>query len=101
MSRTGNLFIDVFSFVVIFMPLVPVCIVFLQKKYTEDALNFLMILCLLYFIESILVSFPGLSWENRSIIGNIFSVIEMMIILQLLKTILPAKIKQSITFFIV
>ncbi|SRR5579871_4871852 len=101
MSKTGNIFIDVFSFIIIFLPLLPVSIIIIQKKYKEETLIFLMILCLLYFIQNILLGIPQFTLNNQNIIINLFSVIELMIMLLLFKLTLPPKLKHLINFFMI
>ena len=96
MLKTGNIFIDYFSQIIIFFPLLPVIIVLLRKIYQEDILNFLMLLCLLNFCQDIVLLTLQATYFNRFSLHNIFSVFEFIIILRIFKSVLKGKPKEII-----
>ena len=101
MLQTGNFFIDIFAMACIFLPLFPIVFIFFKRSYYNDALNFLMILCLLNFIKNILLFIPGLIIINQSIINNIFSLPELIILTFIFKSLFTGKIKNIITIFLI
>lgn len=101
MFQTGNFLIDAFSMACIFLPLVPVILIFFKRVYHNDALNFLMILCLLNFIKNILLFIPGLIVINENIIDNIFALPELIILILIFRLLFTGKIKNIITVFLI
>lgn len=101
MSKTGIAFIDAFSFINVFIPLLPVVFIFIQKKYGEEALIFLMVLCVVNFAENIFLSVPQLTNNIQNTIQNIFSIIELIIILQICRLAMNGKLKESINIFLI
>jgi hypothetical protein len=101
MPQTGNLFTDTFTEVCIFLPLLPVIIIFFKKIYHNEALNFLMILCLLNFIKGILLLIPGLIIISQVIINNIFALPELIILAFIFRVLFSGKIKNILTVFFV
>ncbi|MDR3712897.1 MAG: hypothetical protein P4L51_08800 [Puia sp.] len=84
MFKTGNAFIDAFSKGIVLLPLVPAGIIFLRKIYRHTILNFLMILCLLNFSESLGLLLPGLTPENHFAIKNIFFLLEAVALVRIM-----------------
>jgi hypothetical protein len=101
MPQTGNSFIDTLILVCIFPPLLPVIIIFFRRIYQNEALNFLMILCLLNFIKNILLFIPGLIIVNQITIINIFSLPELVILILIFRSLFFGKIKNILTIFLV
>lgn len=101
MSKTGIAFIDAFSFINVFIPLLPVAFIFIQKKYSQEAFIFLMLLCVVNFAENIFLSVPQLANNIQNTIQNIFSVIELIIILQICRLAMNGKLKESINIFLI
>jgi hypothetical protein len=101
MPQTGNSFIDTFAMACIFLPLFPAIIIFLKRIYHNDALNFLMILCLLNFIKNILLFIPGLVIVNQITIINIFALPELLILILIFRSLFFGKIKNILTIFLV
>jgi hypothetical protein len=99
MLKTGNIFIDFFSQVVIFFPLLPVIIIFLRRIYQKEVLNYLMILCLLNFSRDLAVQTLQIKYINQGSIRNIFSLLEFVIVIQIFKSILKEKSKEIVNIF--
>jgi hypothetical protein len=101
MPQTGNFFIDNFSQVCIFLPLLPVILIFFRRIYDFEALNFLMIFCLLNFLKGVLLLIPGQLTINRNITYNIFALAELVILLLVLRTLLKGKLRNIFSSFMV
>lgn len=101
MFKTGNNFADYFFFATIFLPLIPVILIFLQKNYGKEPLNLLMIVCLFNFIDGFIRAIPINSIENQYVAKNIFSLLEMILLTQLFASILNSRIKNILNIFLV
>jgi hypothetical protein len=88
MPKTGNIFLDFISFVSAFFPLITLAVILIKKKYHNDALNFLMIICLLDFIGNFLLFIPTLAVSIENIISNFFSLIEFIFLMLIFKNFL-------------
>jgi hypothetical protein len=101
MLKTGNIFIEVFSFISIIFPLLLAVYIFINKSYRNESLNFLMILCLLNFVRSFLLSTLRLNAAAQNIIENIFTPIELIILTQIFKNALSEKVNKLANIFLV
>jgi hypothetical protein len=101
MLRTGNNFADYFLLAVLFLPLVPVTLIFLQRSYGKEPLNLLMIVCLLNFIKGLAQIIPLNHSENQYITHNIFSLLELILLIQLFKTPLSGKTRITLNIFLI
>jgi hypothetical protein len=101
MQKAGNIFTDIFSFISILSPLIPAIVIFIKKKYRTESLNFLMILCLLNFVKSFLLITLRLNTEAQIIIENIFTPIELIIIIQIFKIALPENLNKLSNIFLI
>jgi len=96
MLKTGNTIIDFFSQVNVFFPLLPVIIIFFRGIYQKESLNYLVILCLLNFCQDIAMQTLHVKYVNQSSIRNIFSLLELIVIVQIFKTILQDRFREMI-----
>ncbi len=96
MFKTGNSLIDAFSLAVAFLPLLPVLIILLKRIYREEALNFLMLLCLINFIPGFTLQLLEVPDAGKAFIENIFSLLELLILVQIFKPVLPARSKEIV-----
>ena len=101
MSRTGNIFIDAFSFMTAFLPLLPVAFIFIQKKYNRVELILLIILCVFNFTGNIFSAIPQQTNGNLNMIANIFSVIQLVFILQVCCLAMNKGLKDGINVFLI
>ncbi|HEY4874311.1 MAG TPA: hypothetical protein VIH86_01950 [Puia sp.] len=100
MPRPENVFIDALFFINAFLSLLPAVFVFIKKKYFKEVLAFLMILCLLNFIENVvLIIIPKSQICNQNTIRNIFSLAELMLIIQIFSTSLNGRYKELLHVF--
>lgn len=101
MSKTGNLFIDAFTFINAFIPLLPVAFIFLQKKYNKVELVLLVILCVFNFAGSLFCAIPEQTNGNLNMIANVFSLIELVLILQICSVALNKAVKEAVNVFLI
>jgi hypothetical protein len=101
MFKTGNNFIDACLTAVRLIPLLPVILIFIKKGYLKEQMNFLMIVCLLNFLSGVLRQTAMLTPADRSIINNIFSLLELIFIILLFRPILNLKIKNGVNLFMI
>lgn len=78
MFKTGNNFIDGSLTVFSFLPLLPVILIIIKKSYLKEPMNFLLIICLLNFLDGEIHQFPLLSAGNQSVANNIFALLELV-----------------------
>ncbi|MHA4809294.1 hypothetical protein ACX0G9_14375 [Flavitalea flava] len=96
MFKTGNNFADYFLIVNTFLPLIPVALLALRKNFGKEPLNFLMVICLINFLEGLVRGTPSLNNDNQTITTNIFSLAELILLFQLFKTTLKGKLKEAL-----
>jgi hypothetical protein len=101
MFKTGNIFIDTFSQGMVFIPLLPVIIILIRSIYQKDVLTFLMILCLLNFIGSLILWIPRANKLSLIPIQNIFSLLELLVLLQILKAALRGRPREYLKIFLI
>jgi hypothetical protein len=100
MPRPENVFIDALFFINAFLSLLPAVFIFIKKKYFKEVLTLLMILCLLNFIENVVLIIIAQSQiSSQNTIRNIFSLAELMLIIQMFASALNARHKQLLTVF--
>jgi hypothetical protein len=101
MSKTGNIFIDAFSLINVFMPLLPVAFIFIQKKYSKVELILLIILCVFNFAGNLFSTIPQQTNSNLNMIANLFAVIELVFILQICSVAMDKGLKEVINVFLI
>lgn len=101
MFKTGNNFINYLLLAAAFLPLLPVILIFLRKIYLKEQLNFLMIVCLLNFIEGLISRIPLLTSERQPIINNLFSLLELIALTQLFKPTLSSGTRNIFNIFLI
>jgi hypothetical protein len=86
MVKTGVTFLDFASLVIILLPLVPVFIIFIRKVYHLETLNFLIAVCLLTFLQNLLLILPtGLHLDPASL-RAVFSLFDFACLILLFRT---------------
>ncbi len=96
MFKTGNIFVDLFSQVVIFFPLLPVIIVLVRRIYQKEVLTFLLILCLLNFSQDLTLLILQSADIKQSSVKNIFSLLGFVVIIQIFKPVLKSRQKEIV-----
>ncbi|MES1223787.1 MAG: hypothetical protein ABUT20_50295 [Bacteroidota bacterium] len=99
MFKTGNYFIDCFSGVCLFLPLLPAIILFIKKGYENEPMNFLMILCFTGFLKNILLIIPGIGDGSAITIENIFMLLELIFILLIFRVLFTRNSNYVLTIF--
>jgi len=100
MLKTGNIVIDYFLVVVKFLPLLPAGLIFFRQRYLKEPLNFLLIVCLLNFLAGFARQSSFLNTDNHSIINNVFSILEWLLLTQLFKPILGKGTKDPLNILL-
>ncbi|MBS1599597.1 MAG: hypothetical protein JST75_15335 [Bacteroidetes bacterium] len=101
MLKTGNIFIDFFSQVVIFFPLLPVIIIFFRGVYQKESLIYLVILCLINFTQDMALQTLQIKDITQFSIRHIFSLLEFIVIVQIFKSILQGNLKELVNILAV
>jgi len=85
MFKTGNTVIDAASRIFDFLPLLPLLVIIVRHAYRQEALNFLMILCFLDFIQNLVSEVFKAPQSVQTGIRNIFLLLELLIFTQIFK----------------
>jgi hypothetical protein len=91
MPKTGIGLLEMLSLVAILLPLIPVLIVFISKTYKEDVLALLMGLCLVGFIQNLLLYIPQLVPVDLLFIKASFELITYVILLVLINLVIEGR----------
>jgi len=98
MFKTGNSLIDLFSQILVFLPLLPVSIILFRKIYGEEALNYLLILCLLNFCQYLVLDILPLPEKFQPSVAHLFSLIEFVFLVQVFKSSMNRSYREYINF---
>jgi hypothetical protein len=101
MFKTGNNFADFFCLAIILLPLIPVILISFQRNYGKGLFNFLLVVCLLGFLKGLALITKTFPAGNQSIITNICSLLEMILLIQIFKTSLTGKTKDVLNIIII
>ena len=91
MPKTGIGLLEMLSLVAILLPLIPVLMIFISKVYKEDVLALLMGLCLVSFIQNLILYIPRLIPLDILFIKAIFELMNYIILLVLLHLVIEGK----------
>jgi hypothetical protein len=91
MPKTGIGLLQILSLVAILLPLVPVFIIFISKTYKEDVLALLMGLCLVSFIQNLILYVPRFVQLDVLFIRASFHLFTYTILLLLLQLVIEGK----------
>ena len=91
MPKTGIGLLEILSLVAILLPLIPVFIIFISKTYKEDVLALLMGLCLVSFIQNLILYVPRFVPLDVLFIRASFHLINYIILLLLLQLVVEGK----------
>lgn len=79
----------------ILLPVVPILIIFIRRTWQQDTMIFLGAVCLLSFMQHLMVYIPQLVPVNTTFINSIFGLCEFALLLYLFKMIIgPAWIRE-------
>jgi hypothetical protein len=101
MPKTGNTFIDYFLLTMGFLPLLTVMLIFFKRVWFKEQFIFLMIVCLLKSMESVLLQSVSLVPENQYIIVNTCSLIELPLLALVFRPLFGGKAKDRLDIFLV
>jgi hypothetical protein len=91
MEKTGIGLIEILALVAILLPLIPVLIIFISKTYKQDVLALLMGLCLVSFIQNLILYIPSFVPLDILFVRASFQLITFIILLLLLKLVIKEK----------
>jgi hypothetical protein len=86
MLITGNPFTDLLTYLTLALPLISVCFILFKKEYTDESLTLVMVLCLFYFIQRLLIQYNNLLEFSSPILHNLFNAIEFFLLVGIFKT---------------
>jgi hypothetical protein len=101
MFKTGNVSVDFFSQVTVFIPLLPVVIILLRGTYRKDILTFLLILCLTNCIGSLLPRISKATNGPQIAIQHLFSFIEFIILTQIFKPEISGRLRKFLDILLI
>jgi hypothetical protein len=96
MIKTGNTFIDAFSLIVVFSPLLPAAAIYMRKSFGSRVLNLLLTLCLLNFAAGICLTQIMEESSARDTAFHIFPLLETVILIYLFRSCFPARLQSLI-----
>lgn len=97
MVKTGASIPEILSLVAILLPVVPILIIFIRRTWQQDIMIFLGTICLLSFMQHLMVYIPQLVPVNTTFINSIFGLGEFALLLYLFKLVIePVWIKEVI-----
>ncbi|MFI5154493.1 MAG: hypothetical protein ACHQET_14245 [Chitinophagales bacterium] len=99
MFRTTDTFLNIFSQVLVFLPLIPVVLILWKRFYRIDSLNFLMILCLVEFIEQLSLHIDAFPTEAAPGISNLFLLLESVIYFLLFRSHFGGMAREVLLYF--
>jgi hypothetical protein len=101
MPKTGSILLDILSVLDIFAPLLPILIILIRKEYFQETMNFLMILCLIDFLWSLVLYIIPDTPEPTAIINHVFSFLEFSILTYIFMTLLPMQARKWVSILFV
>jgi hypothetical protein len=91
MDKTGIGLLEILALVAILLPLIPIFIIFVTKAYKEDTLALLMVLCLVSFIQNLILYVPKFVSIDILFIRATFHLAQFIILLILLEMVVSGK----------
>jgi hypothetical protein len=97
MVKTGIGIPEALSLLAILLPVVPILIIFIRRTWQQDMMIFLGTICLLAFLQHLMVYIPKLVPVNTALISSIFGLGEFVLLLYLFKLIIaPVWLREMI-----
>lgn len=91
MVQTGTGIPIILSLLAILLPLIPIVIIFVRRTWQLDTMIFLGVICLLSFLQHLLIYMPQLQPGNTAMINSIFGLGELGLLLYLYRLIITKK----------
>jgi hypothetical protein len=79
MFITGNPLTDLLTYLALVLPLLSVAFILIKKEYRKNSMTLIMVLCLFFFLQRVLVQCAGLFGLSYPIIQHIFSLAEFLL----------------------
>ncbi len=97
MVKTGIGIPEVLSLLAILLPVVPILIIFIRRTWQQDIMIFLGTICLLAFLQHLMVYIPKLVPVNTTFINSIFGLGEFVLLLYLFRLVIePVWLREMI-----
>jgi len=97
MVKTGIGIPEALSLLAILLPVVPIFIIFIRRTWQQDIMIFLGTICLLAFLQYLMVYIPKLVPVNTTFINSIFGLGEFVLLLYLFRLVIePAWLREMI-----
>jgi hypothetical protein len=79
MFITGNPLTDLLTYLAFVLPLLSVAFILFKKEYRDNSMTLVMVLCLFFFLQRLLVQNAGLFDLSYPLLHNIFSLVEFVL----------------------
>jgi hypothetical protein len=97
MVKTGISIPEIFSWIAILLPVIPILIIFIRRTWQQEIMIFLGALCLLSFLQHLMIYIPKLVPLNSTSVNSVFGLGEFALLLYLFKmTIEPTWLREII-----
>ena len=102
MEKTGIGLLEILALVAILLPLIPVFIIFISRSYKQDTIALLMVLCLVSFIQNLILYIPRFVPLDILFIRASFQVINFIILGILMHTVIEGRsLKEALKILLV
>ena len=99
MFKTTDTFADSFTGFLVFLPLLPVFLIFWKKLYQRESLNFLMVICLLQFIQRLCLQIGAIPLANVAAFNNLFALVYTLLFFFIFRAALTGRGRELLNFF--
>jgi hypothetical protein len=99
MFKTTNSFADGFNGFLVFLPLLPVFLIFWKKLYRHETMNFLMVFCLLQFIQRLCLQINAIPQVSIPAFNNLFSLVYTLLFFFIFKSAFSGRARELLNFF--
>lgn len=97
MAKTGIGIPELLSLLAMILPAIPILIIFIRRTWQQDIMIFLGVVCLLSFMQHLLIYIPRLAPVNTTSTNSIFGLGQFALLLYLFKLVVePTWIKEVI-----
>jgi hypothetical protein len=99
MFKTTDNFADSFTGFLVFLPLLPVFLIFWKKLYRVESLNFLMVICLLQFIQRLCLQINAIPGTNIPAFNNLFALVYTLLFFFIFRAVFTGRTREQLNFF--
>src|SRR5262245_23124159 len=99
MFNTTNTFADRFTGLLVFLPVLPVVLIFCENLYRWDSLIFLMVICLLQFIQKLCLFIHAIPEAHVPGFNNLFALLYTLLFFFIFRTAFTGRNLELLNFF--